>query len=386
VKQVVIVGASAAGLTAAETLRRRGFDGKLVLIGDELYSPYDRPPLSKQVLDGRWEPKRAFLRSEQDLDDLDADIRLGRAATALDINHRQVQLDDGALVGFGGLVIATGVTPRRLPGSDLAGVHVLRTLNDALALRAALGAGPRVVVVGSGFLGTEVAAVARTMGVEVTLVGPQPVPLRRPFGDRIGALVAELHRDHGTRLRCGAPIHRLVGAGGQVTGVELADGTTLRADVVLLAVGSTPATGWLTGSGLRLDDGVVCDQRCEAAPGIYAAGDVACWHNPCFGVRMRLEHRMNATEQAMAVAANLLGANQPFAPVPYFWTDQYDTKIQAYGIFPSDAELRILDGTPAQGRFTAAYGHHGAVAGVLGWNSPREVRQLRRLVAERATW
>jgi NADPH-dependent 2,4-dienoyl-CoA reductase/sulfur reductase-like enzyme len=385
VNRIVIVGASAAGLTAAETLRRRGFDGRLTLIGDEPYPPYDRPPLSKQVLDGRWEAKRAFLRSEQDLTELDADLRLGRAATALDVAHRQVELNDGALIGFDGLVIATGVTPRRLARSDLAGVHVLRTLDDALALRAALCAGPRVVVVGSGFLGTEVAAVARTMGVEVTLVGPQPVPVRRPFGDRIGALVAELHRNHGTRLRCGTPVHRLIHAAGQVTGVELADGTTLPADVVLLAVGSTPATGWLTGSGLRLDDGVVCDQRCEAAPGIYAAGDVACWHNPQFGIRMRLEHRMNATEQAMAAAANLLGANQPFAPVPYFWTDQYDTKIQAYGIFPLDAEPRILDGDPAQGRFTAAYAHHGVVVGVLGWNSPREVRQLRRLVAERAT-
>jgi NADPH-dependent 2,4-dienoyl-CoA reductase/sulfur reductase-like enzyme len=384
VNPIVIVGASAAGLTAAETLRRRGFDGRLILIGDEPYLPYDRPPLSKQVLDGRWEPKRAFLRSDQVLTELKADLRLGRAATALDVAHRQVQLDDGALIGFDGLIIATGVTPRRLPGADLAGVHVLRTLDDTLALRAALCAGPRVVVVGSGFLGTEVAAAARTMGLEVTLVGPQRVPLRRPFGDRIGALVAELHHDHGIRLRCGTPVHRLVRAGDHVTGVELADGTTLPADLVLLAVGSTPATGWLAGSGLRLDDGVVCDQRCEAAPGIYAAGDVACWHNPHFGIQMRLEHRMNATEQAMAAAANLLGANQPFAPVPYFWSDQYDTKIQAYGIFPQDAELRILDGDPAQGRFTAAYADHGAVVGVLGWNSPREVRQLRRLVAERA--
>ena len=230
---IVIVGASAAGLTAAETLRRRGYDGKLILIGDEPYPPYDRPPLSKQVLDGRWEPKRAFLRSEQHLAELDADLRLGRAATALDVTRRVVQLDDGALIGFGGLVIATGVAPRRVHGSDLAGVHVLRTLDDALALRAALCAGPRVVVVGSGFLGTEVAAVARSMGVEVTLVGPQPVPVRRPFGDQIGALVAELHRNHGTRLRCGAAMHRLVGADGQVTGVELTDGSTLPADVVV---------------------------------------------------------------------------------------------------------------------------------------------------------
>ncbi|MFE4013169.1 oxidoreductase C-terminal domain-containing protein, partial [Streptomyces sp. NPDC059112] len=176
------------------------------------------------------------------------------------------------------------------------------------------------------------------------------------------------------------------GAGGRVTGVELGDGTTASADIVVLALGSAPATGWLTGSGLRLGDGVVCDASCRAAPGIYAAGDVASWYNPHFGTRMRLEHRMNATEQALAAAGNLLGDAEPFAPVPYFWTDQYDTRIQAYGIFPPDADMRILHGDPADGRFAAAYGHHGRVVGVLGWNAPRQVRTLRRLVAERAAW
>ncbi|MCQ4079258.1 FAD-dependent oxidoreductase [Streptomyces sp. RB6PN25] len=259
-----------------------------------------------------------------------------------------------------------------------------RTLDDALALCAALLAGPRVVVVGAGFLGTEVAAAARTMGLQVTLVEPEPVPVRRPFGDRIGALVADLRRDHGTRLRCGVPVHRLRHAGGRVTGVELGDGTTLPADVVVLAVGSAPATGWVTSSGLSLGNGVVCEALCQAAPGIYAAGDVASWHNPHFGTRMRLEHRMNATEQAMAAVGNLLGDSVPFAPVPYFWTDQYDTRIQAYGIFPPGAELRIVYGDPPSGHFVAAYDHHGVVVGVLGWNSPREARTLRRLVVERA--
>ncbi|MFF1741766.1 NAD(P)/FAD-dependent oxidoreductase [Streptomyces mirabilis] len=276
--------------------------------------------------------------------------------------------------------------PRHLPDSDLAGVHVLRTLDDALGLRAALLTGPRVVVVGAGFLGTEVAAAARTMGLEVTVVEPEPVPVRRPFGDRIGALVADLHRDHGTRLRCGTPVRRLRGAGGRVTGVELGDGAMLPADVVVLALGSTPATRWLTGSGLRLRDGVECDALCRAAPGIYAAGDVASWHNPQFGTRMRLEHRMNATEQAMAAVGNLLGDAKPFAPVPYFWTDQYDTRIQAYGVFPPDADVRIVHGDPVDGYFAAAYGHHGRVVGVLGWNTPRQVRTLRRLVVERASW
>ncbi|MFF1809598.1 NAD(P)/FAD-dependent oxidoreductase [Streptomyces sp. NPDC058251] len=385
-KRIVIVGASAAGLTAAETLRRRGWGGDLTLIGEEQHPPYDRPPLSKQILTGAWEPERATLRSPQDLARLEADLRLGQRATALDVEGGQVRLGDGESIGFDGLVIATGVAPRRLPDSELAGVHVLRTLDDALALRAALLTGARVVVVGAGFLGTEVAAAARTMGLEVTVVEPEPVPVRRPFGDRIGTLVAGLHRDHGTRLRCGIPVRRLRGAGGRVTGVELGDGTTLSADVVVLALGSAPATGWLTGSGLRLGDGVVCDVLCQAGPGIYAAGDVATWPNPHFGTRMRLEHRMNATEQAMAAASNLLGDATPFASVPYFWTDQYDTRIQAYGIFPPDADLRIVHGDPVDGQFAAAYGHHGRVVGVLGWNAPRQLRTLRRLVVERASW
>ncbi|MEV6028001.1 FAD/NAD(P)-binding oxidoreductase [Streptomyces sp. NPDC052036] len=312
------------------------------------------------------EPERVTLRSLTDLARLEADLRLGRCATAFDVRGRRMRLSDGEGIGFDGLLIATGVAPRRLPGSDLAGVHVLRTLDDALALRAALLAGPRVVAVGAGFLGTEVAAAARTLSLQVTVVEPEPVPLRRPFGDRIGALVADLHRDHGTRLRCGVPVRRLRDTGGRVTGVELGDGTTLSVDVVILAVGSVPATGCLRGSGLSLDDGVVCDALCQAAPGIYAAGDVASWHNPRFGTRMRTEHRMNAAQQAMAAVGNLLGDAVPFAPVPYFWTDQYDTRIQAYGIFPRGAELRIVHRDPSNGHFTAAYGHHGAVVGVLG--------------------
>ncbi|MGW1006241.1 NAD(P)/FAD-dependent oxidoreductase [Streptomyces sp. NPDC002520] len=385
-KRTVIVGASAAGLSAAETLRRRGWGGTLTLIGEESRPPYDRPPLSKQILTGAWEPQRATLRSLPDLTRLRADLRLGQRAVALDIPGRRVRLGGGESIGFDALVIATGVAPRRLPDSDLAGVHVLRTLDDALALRAALLAGPRVVVVGAGFLGTEVAAAARTMGLEVTVAEPEPVPVRRPFGDRIGALVAELHRSHGTRLHCGVPVRRLRAAGGRVTGVELGDGTTLPADVVVLALGAAPATGWLEGSGLRLGDGVECDAHCRAAPGIYAAGDVASWPNAHFGTRMRLEHRMNATEQAMAAAGNLLGDATPFAPVPYFWTDQYDTRIQAYGIFPRDAETRIVHGDTSDGHFAAAYGHHGRVVGVLGWNAPRQVRTLRRLVVDHASW
>jgi NADPH-dependent 2,4-dienoyl-CoA reductase/sulfur reductase-like enzyme len=386
-RDVVIVGASAAGLTAAEALRRRGYDGALTLIGDETHLPYDRPPLSKQVLAGTWEPEKVMLRDEQALAALDATFLLGETAAALDTAARRVRLDGGGTVDYDALVIATGVTPRRLPGTDLAGMHLLRTLDDTLALRAHLLTGPKVVVVGAGFLGAEAAASARQLGLDVTLVDPLPVPMHRQFGSTIGGLIAELHRDHGAVVRCGVGVTRFVAADGRVVAVELDDSSLLEADLVLIAVGSTPAIGWLADSGVPLGNGVECDDRCQAAPGIYAAGDVACWYNPLFETRMRLEHRMNATEQAMAVAGNLLGDDRPFAPLPFFWTDQYDTKIQAYGIFPPDAECRIVSGDPDDRKFTAAFGRHHTVTGVLGWNSsPRELRALRQLVIGHAPW
>jgi 3-phenylpropionate/trans-cinnamate dioxygenase ferredoxin reductase subunit len=383
-RRIVIVGASAAGLSAAEALRNKGYDGGLTLLGDEPHLPYDRPPLSKQILSGAWEPQQVRLRDEHALRKLDADLLLGRTAVGLDTAGREVVLAGGDRVGFDELVIATGVSPRRMVGDDLAGIHRVRTLDESLSLRAELLGRPRVVVVGAGFLGSEVASVARGMGLEVTLADPLPVPLYRQLGDRIGELVGQLHQDHGVGLRMGAGVARFVESRGRVAAVELADGSVLDADVVVVAVGSTPSTGWLAGSGLTVGNGVECDANCQAAPGIYAAGDVASWHNPHFDLRMRVEHRLNATEQGMTVAANLLGANQPFAPVPYFWSDQYDTRIQAYGVFPEGADFTVVEGDVAGRRFVAAYVHQGKVVGVLGWNSPRELRRLRQLVIDRA--
>ena len=383
-KPIVIVGASAAGLSAAQTLRGRGYDGLLTLIGDEQQLPYDRPPLSKQILAGTWTPDKIVLASDAGLDKLDAELLLGRSAVGLDVAERGVVLDVGQRIDFDALIIATGVVPRSLPGAELAGVHLLRTLDDALSLRAHLLGRPRVVVVGAGFLGTEIAAVARGMGLDVTLVDPRPAPMQPQLGDRIGAVVADLHTDHGTSLRCSVGVRRFIAAATRVTGVELTDGSVLDADLVVLAVGASPAVGWLAGSGLPLGDGVQCDAHCRVAPQIYAAGDVASWYNNHFHTRMRVEHRVNATEQAMAVAGNLLGDNSAYAPVPYFWSDQYDARIQAYGIFPPEAEMTVLQGDLASRRFVANYSHHGTVVGVLGWNSPRELRALRQLVVDRA--
>lgn len=384
--RTVIVGASAAGLGTAEALRNRGYDGTIILLGDEPHLPYDRPPLSKKILAGEWGPERARLRDFDAIERLDVRLMLGHKAIGLERTERRVLVDGGKTIGYDTLVIATGVRARRLAGAELTGVHVLRTLDDALALRAELRTGPKVVVVGAGFLGAEVAAVARQLGLDVTLVDPLPLPMRRQVGEVVAGLVGRMHHHHGVALRCGVGMSRLVPEAGRVVGVDLADGTRLEADLVVLAVGSTPTTEWLTDSGLSLGDGVECDSFCRAAPGIYAAGDIASWHNEHFGVRMRVEHRTNATEQAMAVADALLGKEAPFMPIPYFWTNQYDTLIQAYGAFPEGAEFRILFGHPAEHRFVAAYGHQGRVVGVLGWNSPRELRILRRHVVELTPW
>jgi 3-phenylpropionate/trans-cinnamate dioxygenase ferredoxin reductase subunit len=382
--QIAIVGASAAGLTAAETLRREGYQGRITLVGDEAHVPYDRPPLSKQVLAGQWEPEKTQLRKDEQIADLNAEFRLGAPAAGLDLDAREVVLADDTRVGYDGLVIATGVAPRTLPfGHDLAGVHVLRTLEHASALRAELLAEPKTVVIGAGFLGAEVAATARTLGLDVTLVDPLPVPMARQLGETVGKLLEQLHRDNGVRVLMDTGVTEMIGADGRIIGVRLTDGTTLDAGCVLVAIGAAPVTGWLENSGLTIDNGVVCDSRCQAAPGVYAAGDVANWEHPRYG-RMRLEHRMNATEQGMAVARNLLGADQEFAPVPYFWTDQYDAKVQAYGRVGEGLEYAVVAGDPGERKFAALYGRDGVVTGGVGWNLPREIRKLRQSVVDRA--
>ncbi len=384
-RHVVVVGASAAGLTTAEALRRAGFDGKLTMIGAEQHHPYDRPPLSKQILAGTWEREKINLRQADALSTLDAEWRLGSSATALHIDAREVRLADGDTVGYDGLVIATGVTPRQLPfGHELSGVHLLRTVDDALALRESLRPGARLVVVGCGFLGAETAAVAAGLGVDVTLVDPLPAPMIRQFGATIGGEVAKLHESHGVTVLTSVGVAGISGVGGRVSGVALDDGRTLPADVVLVAIGSVPATAWLADSGLSLGNGIDCDEQLQAAPGIVAAGDVASWPHPGLDERIRLEHRMNATEQGLAAANTLLGKGTPFAPIPYFWTDQYDVKIQAYGTFPADADLVYIDGDPSEGKFTAEYRRGDRVYGVLGWNMPRQTRTLRARIIDTA--
>ncbi|MCT9139480.1 NAD(P)/FAD-dependent oxidoreductase [Streptomyces violarus] len=382
-RRVVVVGASAAGLAAAETLRRAGYDGTLTLVGDEPRAPYDRPPLSKQILSGEWSTERLPLRPRTDLDALGLDLRLGSAATGLDLTDRTVCLADGEQVPYDGLIVATGVRPRRLPGDG--GAHVLRTLDDALALRERLKPGCRLVVVGAGFLGAEAAAVARGLGARVTLLEPAPVPLAHAVGTEVGQVLSQAHLDHGVELRTGVTVTEVTDGG-----VRLADGELVEADEVLVAIGSRPNTEWLADSELPVGDGVLCDAYCAAAPGVYAAGDVARWDNPLFGTSMRIEHRTNAAEQGMAAARNLLaapGARRPFAPVPYFWSDQYDMRIQAYGHLRGHDEATVVDGDLAERRFVAAYRTGERLTGALAVGMPpKAVRTWRQAIAGGTAW
>ena len=388
-EQVVVVGASLAGLRSVEALRRLGYAGRITVIGAERELPYDRPPLSKEVLAGKWDPARAALRKPESYAGLDAEWRLGTAATGLDLAGRAV-LCGAERVPYDALLIATGASPRRLAAAPpLEGVHVLRTIEDCLAIRRGLDAGARVLVVGAGFIGGEVAATARGRGLEVTLVEALAAPLERQLGAALGAQVMALHRDHGVDVRVGVGVEALEGSG-RTLRVRLADGSRVEADLVVVGVGVAPNTAWLEGSGLRVADGVLCDERCRAsAPGVYAVGDVARWTHPGYAESLRIEHWTNATEMADAGVASLLagdGPCPPYAPLPYFWSDQYDVKLQLAGrALPGD-ELRIVDGSPEERRFVALYGRGERFTAVLGFNRPRLVMQYRRLLRDGASF
>ncbi|MFF4597299.1 NAD(P)/FAD-dependent oxidoreductase [Amycolatopsis sp. NPDC001319] len=387
-RRVVIVGGSLAGLHAAEELRAAGYDGSLTLVSAERRAPYDRPPLSKQVLTGEWPLDRAALRSSEELAALQADVHLGVHATALDVSRGIVTTDAGLDLPYDGLILATGCAARSLRGEVARpGLHTLRTDEDSRALRRTLLGGGHLVVAGAGFIGMEVAAAARALGADVTVVEPWPVPMQAALGDRIGTALADLHRAHGVKFRLGQTISRVLGAA-RVGGVELSDGTVLDADAVLVGIGATPATDWLAGSGLDATDGVACDAYLAAGPpGVYAAGDLARWDNPLFGTRMRVEHWSNATEQGAAAARNLLAApedRKPFASVPYFWSDQYDTSIQFAGR-PGRERVPVVDLDGPQPEFLVLTGESGTLTGVLSVNSPKAFLRLRRMIKNKAS-
>lgn len=389
--RAVVVGASLAGLHAAQALRRQGFDGDLTLVGDEPHYPYDRPPLSKDFLTGPGDVDKLRLRPAADPDALGVRWLLGRRAVGLDRHEPsggQVLLDDGEAVEFDGLVVATGARPRLL-APELDGVHALRSLDDALALRDAFDAGPaRVVVIGFGFIGAEVAASARSRGLDVTVVEAAEAPLARVLDAEAGLAVAELHRGHGVDVRLGATVAGFTVEGRSVTGVELGDGSQIEAPVVVVGIGVSPNTEWLEGAGLTLDDGLVADETCLAAPGIVVAGDVGRWPNPRFDRLMRVEQWDNAVEMGGYAGHRLLAwsrgeAVEPFAPVPWFWSDQYDRKIQLAGV-PGPG-VAMAQGTLAEQRFVRVYHRDGVVVGALCWNRPRQAIQARELVGREAS-
>ncbi|MFP5022154.1 NAD(P)/FAD-dependent oxidoreductase [Pseudonocardia phyllosphaerae] len=394
----VVVGASLAGLRAAQAARRAGFEGTLTLVGAEPHLPYDRPPLSKAFLEGGDEvPEDPVFKSEAELaDELDLDLRLGTRATGLDPERSEllVQGPDGeSRIPYTYLVIATGAAARTLPGTDgVAGVHTLRTLDDAHAVRAALDAGARTVVVGAGFIGSEVASGARKRGLPVTVLEALPVPLTRSVGPDAGRACSELHHRNGTDLRCGVKVAGIEQDGGKVTGVRLEDGEQIPADLVVVGTGVKPCTEWLEGSGITLherDGGIVCDATLATGlPGVYAAGDVVHAPHPLFDDDvLRLEHWTNAQEQGTLAAKNALDPEsaKPVSGVPYFWSDWYGSRIQFVGV-PAADEIRVVSEELDDDRFLALYRRGDRFTGCLCIDRPSQVMKYRKLINKRATW
>ena len=380
-----MVGASLAGLSAARSLRKQGYGGRLVVIGDEPHRPYDRPPLSKEFLAGTLAEDDLLL--ETDDEDLRAEWLLGTRAVGLQVDgaERVLLLDDGREVRADGVVVATGAVARNLPGTDgLTGVHTLRTLDDARALRDELALGGRLVVIGGGFIGAEVASTAYALGLDVTVIEAAPTPLAGPLGETMGGIVSALHEAHGVRLLCGVGVKGLSGEA-RVDAVLLEDGRTVPADMVVVGVGARPCVEWLEGSGVELDNGVKCgaDGRTSLA-GVVAVGDCANWYDPRAGSHRRVEHWTGARERPEAAVAALLswgaveaGASRP----PYFWSDQYGVKIQFAGHAAGADSVTVEEGAPGDRSFLAVYRCAGQPVAVLAMNQPRLFMRWRKQLA-----
>ena len=386
---IVIVGASLAGLRAAEEIRHLGHKGAVVVMGDELHAPYDRPPLSKQLLSGKWDVARIHHHAPEKLDTLGLEFRLGRRATGLDTQARTVSCSDGSEVHYDGLVIATGARARWLPGTEgMAGVRTLRTLDDCLGLRADLqriGGAARLMVIGAGFIGAEVAATCHGLGADVTIVEALPTPLAGAIGEQMGEACAGLHRDAGVALRVGVGVERVVPSsdGTSATVVHLTDGTALPADVVVVGIGVEPVVDWLGDSGVSLDNGVVCDDRLFAADNVVAAGDVARWTHVGLGEDIRIEHWTNAAEGGAVAARNLMvgsAAAESYAPVPFFWSDQYGAKIQVIGRPRPEDEVVVVDGTVQDRKLVALYRRGDRLSAALAISRPRQLMAYRPLL------
>ncbi|OBH23238.1 pyridine nucleotide-disulfide oxidoreductase [Mycobacterium sp. E342] len=378
-KGIVIVGGGLAAARTAEQLRRSGYAGRVTIVSDEVHLPYDRPPLSKEVL--RKEVDDVALKPREWYDEHDITLRLGAAAIGLDTAAQTATLADGSVIGYDELVIATGLVPRRIPTlPDLEGIRVLRTFDESLALREHASAAQRAVIVGAGFIGCEVAASLRTLGVDVVLVEPQPTPLASVLGERIGELVARLHREEGVDVRLGVGVADVRGDG-RVDTVVLSDGTEVAADLVVIGIGSHPATGWLEGSGVEVNNGVLCDQAGRtSAPNVWALGDVASWRDAT-GHQARVEHWSNVADQTRVVVPAMLGKDVSSAAVvvPYFWSDQYDVKIQCLGEPEATDTVHLVEDDGR--KFLAYYERDGVLVGVVGGGMPGKVMKVRGKIA-----
>ncbi|TDD30481.1 FAD-dependent oxidoreductase [Kribbella turkmenica] len=380
-RAVTIVGASLAGLYTAQALRTQGYDGEVVVIGDERARPYDRPPLSKEFLAGKIEADVLTLESADD--DLDARWLLGSPAVSLNPATREVVLADGTRIGSDAVVIATGARARALPGTrQLAGVHSLRTIEDAAALRSELLPGARLVVIGAGFIGGEVAATAKALGLDVTVVEAMASPLAGPLGTQMGAVVSGLHEANGVALRCGVGVERIVGTG-RVEAVQLVDGTLLPADVVVVGIGAIPNVEWLIRSGVALGNGIECDHQGRTGiPGVLAVGDCAAWYDQRLGRTHRVEHWTGAMERPAIAVAALLGGDgsstDRLAGIPYFWSDQYDVRIQFAGHVIEADSVTVEEGAADSHNLLAVYRRGDVPVGVLGMNQARLFGRWRR--------
>ncbi len=384
-KRIVVAGASLSGVRAIEALRREGYGGEIVALSAEKDMPYDRPPLSKQFLTGKFEENQISLR-RNGFDDLEVDWRLGVRAQALDPAKRVVSLSDGGSVEYGGLLIATGSSARSLPfGGDLAGVHLLRSLEDARALKLDLAKARRLVVIGAGFIGMEVAASARSLGLEVAVVESLSTPLLRGLGQPLGEVIGRRFEDHGVLLHCGVGVEALVGEG-HVSGVALSDGRQLEADAVVVGIGASPACDWLADSGLELSQGVRCDATgATNLPDVAAAGDVACWFDPRQGKPVRHEHWTSAVEQAEVAARRLLvgtGPVEDLEAIAYVWSDLFEMRLAMVGEPAMGDEMKIVEGEADGERFLALMGHEGRLVGAVGMKRPRQVNACRKLLGQ----
>ncbi|HVX30130.1 MAG TPA: FAD-dependent oxidoreductase [Nitrolancea sp.] len=385
-RRFVIVGAGLAGHSAAIALRQNGFDGDIILIGDEPARPYERPPLSKQFLQGVRSADELYFHTLEQYAELGIELKLGRRAVALDTARQQLTLDDSEQIGYDKLLLATGASPIRLrqPGFDLPGVHYLRTLADAAELGEQLRTGDRrVVVIGAGFIGSEVAASARMLGNMVYLVDLLPLPMVNALGETLGELFANVHRRHGVDLHMLSRVEELRGDG-HVEAAVLADGEPIDCDLVIVGVGVRPDVELARNAGIEIENGIVVNELSEtSAPNVYAAGDVAHWWHPGHGRRFRVEHYDNAGEHGAAAARSMLGAGEPYIPLPYFWSDQYDINLQYVG-YPEAWDELVLRGDLDACEVTAFYLCGGQVCAAATVNRPRELRSARRICEARA--